>query len=185
MAQARLYKADNSPNQIQEDAEHSRTAAGPTNLETDLSNKIDDKWLLIARDAYQQAESYYDANIRHDHERNLSHFQNRHAPGSKYYSEGYKYRHKGFRPKTRSMVRRQEAALLKAMFSTADFVKVKAARSSHSTSTRSKRRSKAARHISIRSDLSLRIIGWVSGSPKRQLYSSTLGVPFFDIMTPA
>ena len=131
MAQARIYKADSSPNQIQEDAEHARTASGPTNLETDLSNKIDDKWLLIARDAYQQAESYYDSNIRHDHERNLSHFQNRHAPGSKYYTDSYKFRHKGFRPKTRSMVRRQEAALLKAMFSTADFVKVKAARSSH------------------------------------------------------
>ena len=131
MAQARLYKADHSPNQTQEDAEHARTSAGPTNKETDPVSKFEDKWLLIARDAYNEAESYYDANIRHDHERNLSHFGNKHAPGSKYYAESYKFRHKGFRPKTRSMVRRQESALLKSMFSTADFVKVKAARSSH------------------------------------------------------
>jgi hypothetical protein len=131
MAQARMYNADHSPNQIQEDAEHARTAAGPTNKETDPGSNFDDEWLLIARDSYTQAESYYDANVRSEHERNLSHFQNRHAPGSKYYKTEYKFRHKGFRPKTRSFVRRQEAALLKSMFSTADFVKVKAARSVH------------------------------------------------------
>lgn len=128
MAQARLYGADHSPNKTQEDAEHARTAAQPTNKDTDPGSKYDDEWLLIARDAYTEAESYYDSNIRHGHERNLSHFANRHAPGSKYYSEGYKFRKKSFRPKTRSMVRRQEAALLKSMFSTADFVKVQAAR---------------------------------------------------------
>jgi hypothetical protein len=131
MASGRLYSADHSPNQTQEDAEHGRTGAGPTNLETDNGSKYEDNWLLIARDAYTEAESYYDANIRSTHERNLAHFQNRHAPGSKYFTDGYKYRHKGFRPKTRSMVRRQEAALLKSMFSTSDFVKVKAARSGH------------------------------------------------------
>lgn len=130
MAQAGLYQAGNSPNQLQEDAEHSRTGAGPTNKATDQGSKYDDEWLLIARDAYTEAESYYNANVRSTHERNLAHFQNRHAPGSKYYTEGYKYRHKGFRPKTRSMGRRQESALLKAMFSTSDFVKVQAARSS-------------------------------------------------------
>lgn len=129
MAQGRLYRADASPNQMQEDNEHARTGGGPTNKETDEGSKYDDEWLLIARDAYTEAESYYDANIRSGHERNISHFANRHAPGSKYYTEGYKFRKKGFRPKTRSMVRRQEAALLKSMFSTADFVKVKAARS--------------------------------------------------------
>lgn len=131
MAQAGMYAADRSPNQMQEDAEHARTAAGPTNKETDPGSKYEDEWLLIARDSYNEAHNYYEANIRSDHERNLAHFQNRHQPGSKYYSESYRFRHKGFRPKTRSMVRRQEAALLKSMFSTADFVKVKAARSSH------------------------------------------------------
>lgn len=128
MAQGRMYSADTSPNQIQEDAEHARTGAGPTNKETDDGAKFEDEWLLMARDAYTRAESYYDANIRRQHETNLSHFQNKHAPGSKYYTEGYKFRHKGFRPKTRSMVRRQEAALLKSMFATSDFVKVQAAR---------------------------------------------------------
>lgn len=122
-----LQSAEHSPNKMQEDAEQARTGVESG----DSSTKYDDKWLLIARDAYTEAESYYEANIRFDHERNLAHFQSRHAPGSKYYSEAYKFRHKGFRPKTRSFVRRQEAALLKAMFSTSDFVKVQAARTAH------------------------------------------------------
>ena len=127
MAQAGLYQTGDSPNQIQEDAEHSR-AAGQAG---DPSEKIEDNWLIMARDAYTQAESYYEANIRSIHERNMSHFQSRHAPGSKYYTDSYKFRHKGFRPKTRSMVRRQEAALLKSMFSTSEFVKVRASREAH------------------------------------------------------
>jgi hypothetical protein len=122
-----MYGADHSPNKMQEDGEHARAGSGSG----DDESRHEDEWLLMARDAYIQSESYYDANVRSDHERNLAHFQNRHAPGSKYYKDDYKYRHKGFRPKTRSMVRRQEAALLKSMFGTADFVKVKAARSVH------------------------------------------------------
>ena len=119
-----LYQADMSPNQINADSGNDKTGSG----DSDTRAKIDDDWLMIARDAYNESQSYYDANIRSTHERNMSHFQSRHAPGSKYYSEAYNYRHKGFRPKTRSFVRRQEAALLKSMFSTADFVTVKAAR---------------------------------------------------------
>jgi hypothetical protein len=126
MAQGQQYQAGETPNQMQDDG---RMGQGPTNKETDDGSKYQDEWLLIARDAYNESESYYDANIRSTHERNLAHFQNRHAPGSKYYTEGYKFRKKAFRPKTRSFVRRQESALLKAMFSTADFVKVVAARS--------------------------------------------------------
>ncbi len=122
-----LQSAEHSPNKMQEDAEHARTGIAQN---TDDQPKNEDDWLLIARDAYTEAESYYESNIRFEHEKNLAHFQGRHAPGSKYYSEAYKFRHKGFRPKTRSFVRRQESALLKSMFSTADFVKVQAARTS-------------------------------------------------------
>lgn len=132
MAQAKMYDARMTPNQMKQDkAQHGYKEFDQAGKEGDPQIKVDDYWLLIARDAYNESESYYDANIRNSHERNMSHFQNRHAPGSKYYSDAYKYRHKGFRPKTRSMVRRQEAALAKSMFSTSDFVTVKAARSNH------------------------------------------------------
>ena len=140
MPQSKFYDATHSPNKNKQDMH--QFAGGPNfggkemeqasaTGEGDATVQNDDYWLLIARDAYRESESYYDANIRHNHERNMSHFANRHAPGSKYYKESYKFRHKSFRPKTRSFVRRQEAALLKSMFSTSDFVTVKAARSHH------------------------------------------------------
>lgn len=134
MAGSKFYGAENSPNKMKQDsylADGKEMEQASATGEGDPRPQNDDFWLLIARDAFNESESYYDANIRKNHERNLAHFANRHAPGSKYYKESYKYRHKSFRPKTRSFVRRQEAALLKSMFSTSDFVTVKAARSHH------------------------------------------------------
>jgi hypothetical protein len=87
-----------------------------------------DYWLQIARDAFTESSSYFDSNIRSGIERNLAHFQNKHAPGSKYFKATFKHRHKGFRPKTRSMLRKKEAALARALFSTADVVHVAAER---------------------------------------------------------
>src|SRR3989304_4371193 len=52
-----------------------------------------------------------------------------------------------------------------------------AARLSHFACTRSSLPSSAASMSSMKSDCSRIITGWVSGSPKRQLYSRTLGGP--------
>ena len=84
------------------------------------------EWLMMARDAFEQAEDYFDGGIRPKQETALAHFNNQHAPGSKYYSDSYKYRAKGFRPKSRSVVRKNEAAAAKAFFSTQDVVHVQA-----------------------------------------------------------
>lgn len=81
-------------------------------------------WLGMARDAYESSTDYFDSSIRRQQEKNLAHFQNRHAPGSKYLSESYKYRSKAFRPKTRAIVRQNEAAAAQALFSTQDIVHV-------------------------------------------------------------
>lgn len=93
---------------------------------TTVDGSQQDAWLQLARDAFSESTDYFNANIRKNIERNLAHFNNRHAPGSKYYSALYKARNKGFRPKTRSMVRKKEAAAAKALFSTADVVHVSA-----------------------------------------------------------
>ena len=133
-SQSGMQDAEFSPNKIAAD---SSLYADPTidsnsiGVSTDDNPTNDDYWLLIARDAFNEAESYFDANIRHNIERNFSHFANRHAPGSKYFTQGYRHRAKGFRPKTRSMVRRNEAAAAVAMFSTSDALHVKPARSGH------------------------------------------------------
>ncbi len=81
-------------------------------------------WLAMARDAYESSTDYFDSSIRKGMEDSIAHFQNRHAAGSKYNSESYKYRAKGFRPKTRAIVRQNEAAAAIALFSTQDVLHI-------------------------------------------------------------
>ena len=100
--------------------------ATPEEAQEKAKEKENQQWLADARDAYRTSEDYFDASIRKKMERNLAHFGNKHAPGSKYYSDAYKYRAKGFRPKTRSVVRRNEAKAAIALFSTSDVVNVAA-----------------------------------------------------------
>jgi hypothetical protein len=133
-SQSGMQDADYSPNKIASDSRRFDEPGTPTGTgenSTDDNPTNDDYWLLIARDAYNEAESYFDANVRSTLERNYSHFANRHAPGSKYFTQAYRHRAKGFRPKTRSMVRKNEAAAAVAMFSTSDSLHVKPARSGH------------------------------------------------------
>ena len=85
-----------------------------------------DQWLQMARDAYEQSSDWFDTSMRPTIEKAMAHFNNRHAPGSKYYSDTYKFRHKGFRPKTRASIRRNEAAGAVAFFSTQDMVSITA-----------------------------------------------------------
>ena len=94
----------------------------------DYDTDSEDYWLVVARDAYETSNTWFEANIRPEAEISMAHFQNKHAPGSKYYSAQYKHRHKGFRPKTRSMVRKKEAAAAVALFSTSDVVSIDAER---------------------------------------------------------
>ena len=92
-----------------------------TELEQDTSSN---DWLMSARDAYESSSTWFDASVRRTTEKAMAHFSNRHAPGSKYYSDSYKYRSKGFRPKTRATIRRNEAAAAIAFFSTQDMVAI-------------------------------------------------------------
>lgn len=82
--------------------------------------------LKIARDAYEGSTNYFSANIRLQLERDLRQFQSRHNPDSKYMSEAYKSRSRLFRPKTRVMVRKNEAVAAEAFFATADLVSIEA-----------------------------------------------------------
>jgi len=81
-------------------------------------------WLQAANSAFEESASYFDSSIRKGIEESLAHNQSRHAPGSKYYKEGYRHRHKGFRPKTRTMTLRREADAAVALFSTEDIISV-------------------------------------------------------------
>lgn len=83
-------------------------------------------WLSRARDAYTSGRDWFDTSIRRQVERNLAHYRNQHAPGSKYHTDFYAKKSRTFRPKARGLVRRTEAAVAVAFFSTQDLVNVSA-----------------------------------------------------------
>lgn len=92
----------------------------------DIPPLLDDKRALqLARDAYSGSTNYFDANIRPQIERDLRQFQSRHAPDSKYNSDAYRTRSRLYRPKTRAVIRKNEAIAAEAFFSTADVVDVR------------------------------------------------------------
>jgi hypothetical protein len=81
-------------------------------------------WLISkAHEIYTTSTDYLDANITNIWEVNLAHFNNEHAPATKFRTQNWK-RSKVFRPKTRSMTKSSEAALTNAMFSTTDVVDI-------------------------------------------------------------
>jgi hypothetical protein len=97
-------------------------------LDDDVLNALpeEDEFMRMAEDAFVQSDDWFDASIRPTVEKALAHFSNRHAKGAKYHTDSYKFRAKGFRPKTRATIRRNEAAAAVAFFSTADMVSITA-----------------------------------------------------------
>lgn len=82
--------------------------------------------LQLARAAFNGSTNWFDSSIRPQAESALRQFQGVHPIGSKYHSDAYKSRSRLFRPKTRSMVRKNEAVAAEAFFSTNDVVTVTA-----------------------------------------------------------
>lgn len=83
-------------------------------------------FLDLSKQAYDASTTYIDANYRADWDYSLKAFRNEHAAGSKYLSEEYKSRSRLFSPKTRSIIRKNEAAGMQAAFSNREMVNVDA-----------------------------------------------------------
>lgn len=83
-----------------------------------------DKFLDLSKDAFESSSAYIDGNWKADWEYSLRAFRSEHAPGSKYLSEEYKSRSRLFSPKTRSIIRKNEAAAFQAAFSNREVVNV-------------------------------------------------------------
>ncbi|WP_109477698.1 hypothetical protein [Paraburkholderia sp. C35] len=83
-------------------------------------------WLSIASEAYQQSTSYLDSNLRGEWVKALYAFQSRHAPDSKYNTDAFRHRSKIYRPKTRTLIRKIEAAACAAFFSNVDVLDARA-----------------------------------------------------------
>ena len=88
---------------------------------------LENKWVRIARQIYDDSTEYLDANIRYQWEKSLSLFNSEHPPGSKYNTSAYEKRSAFFRPKTRTAVRNLQAAMSVAFFTNEDVVSIDAA----------------------------------------------------------
>ena len=84
----------------------------------------DNPFLTLARDAYTDSTSYFDAGPRREIEAALRQFQGLHPHGSKYLHESYRARSRFFRPKTRAAIRKNEAIAAAALFENKDVVTV-------------------------------------------------------------
>lgn len=96
----------------------------------DYAQDTSPDWLGMATAAYESSTDWLDSNMRKQWERNLSNFQGRHAPGSKYSADAYKGRSRLFMPKTRASMLAMESAVAAAYFSTGDVVNIEARNSS-------------------------------------------------------
>lgn len=86
----------------------------------------DQQWLTLAQQTYADSTTWLETALLRQWEINLALAQSRHPAGSKYLSELYKHRAKGFRPKIRTALRQHEAACAAAFFSTTELVSVEA-----------------------------------------------------------
>ncbi len=83
-------------------------------------------WLERARSAYYSSTSYVDSNYRKAWEDAIRAFNNQHPTDSKYNQPAYEKRSRVYRPKTRSIIRKNEAAAAAAFFSNVDVVSISA-----------------------------------------------------------
>src|SRR4051812_23849652 len=83
-------------------------------------------WLEQVRDAYDGSTSYFDANWKPDLDYSLRAFRSEHAAGSKYLSDDYKSRSRLFVPRTRTIIRKNEAAGAAMLFSNSEIINITA-----------------------------------------------------------
>lgn len=83
-------------------------------------------WLKRAKDSFRFSTTYVDSNYRKNWDDSIRAFNSLHASDSKYNGELFKKRSNLYRPKTRAVIRKNEAAAAAAFFSNLDVVDVTA-----------------------------------------------------------
>ena len=83
-------------------------------------------WLSRAKSAFYSSTSYVDSNLRKTWEDSIRAFNNQHPSDSKYNQPAFDKRSKVYRPKIRTVIRKNEAAAAAAFFSNMDVVSVDA-----------------------------------------------------------
>jgi hypothetical protein len=83
-------------------------------------------WLRRAQEAFRDSTTYLDNNYRKTWDDSTRSFNSQHASDSKYNAPSYEKRSRLYRPKTRSIIRKNEAAAAVAFFSNMDVVSIQA-----------------------------------------------------------
>jgi hypothetical protein len=105
------------------------TAAADASFEAkvfDACGKTSREILDLVTQAENQGSDFLTAMIQTARERSYKAYRNEHGQGSKYFSPRFRNRSRIFKPKTRSAVRKNNAAAAAALFSSADVVLVTA-----------------------------------------------------------
>jgi len=87
-------------------------------------------WLKRARDSFRFSTTYIDSNYRKPWDDSIRAFNSQHSSDSKYNGELFRKRSNLYRPKTRAVIRKNEAAAAAAFFSNLDVVDVAASNQS-------------------------------------------------------
>lgn len=122
LAQAAEAQLGSEPPEMPDlEADEQETETGGSEGEDDGAD-----FLALANEAFEASDRYVTASLAPEWERNLRLWQSRHPSGSKYLAPEYANRSKIFRPKTRSAMRKREAAAANAFFATSDIVLIEA-----------------------------------------------------------
>jgi len=99
-----------------------RMSGGDVGANGEHEDKPD--WMRRAKDALEFSTTYIDSNYRRQWEDSLRAFNNQHSSASKYNTEVFRKRSNLYRPKTRAVIRKNEAASAAAFFSNLDRVNI-------------------------------------------------------------
>ena len=85
-----------------------------------------ESWLERGQSAYRASTTYLDNNMRASWEDAIRAFNSQHSASSKYNSQSFEKRSRLYRPKTRTIIRKNEAAAAAAFFSNMEVVDISA-----------------------------------------------------------
>lgn len=98
----------------------------PPTAQTANPDEGNGEWVKRARSAYRTSTTYVDSNFRKQWDDGIRAFNNQFPNDSKYNAPAYDKRSRLFRPKTRTTIRKTEAAAAAAFFSNMDVVSIAA-----------------------------------------------------------
>ena len=96
----------------------------PPTSQSQTADTDNDPWLSLAQKAFWNSTTYAESNLQKMWEDSLRAFNNQHPNDSKYTNTAYDKRSRLYRPKIRTIIRKNEAAAAAAFFSNMDYTSI-------------------------------------------------------------